>query len=314
MSENIDEKVLEILITILKTHNDILQKAPVTILLVDRNGKILSANHAAKRSVGFDPIGRNIYDIFDRKVADRRMCNAVKAIDRGEIVVDRDRRDFRHFLTYYRPLSPLDVCVVMATEITEEVRIQNALRVVQEIRNTLVSTRDPELYAEKVGSPLLGIEGVTHVKVILLKRDISSRRRQQIVWQGGRPTGKYRMHFPLTVLDEKVGDVALSLEREMSDEEVTILQTGLDDVAYSIKLSEMREMLAHNIVEMARIIDGIRNPLTAILLNTEMHCEGVHEKVKVQVERITGLLKSLDEKWIESEKIISFLRAAARRQ
>jgi|Deesub1362B_J571_1020462.scaffolds.fasta_scaffold00101_8 signal transduction histidine kinase len=304
----VDHEVVDLLLTILKTHSDILQKAPVAILLVDRSGKVLSANHAAKRSIGTDPTGKRLHELFDEEVANRRMLNVTRAIERGEMVVDEDARDFRHFLTYYRPIPPLDVCVVMAREITGEVRVRNLLRIAQNIRETLLHSRDLDALAERVGRTLLNVEGAAHVRVELLRRRPPPGGERVATWEAGTP-GEYSYTFPLSVASEEVGKVVLSLARELSHEERGILSATLDDVAYNVKLAEMREILAHNIVEIARIIDGIRNPLAAILLNAELYGESeLREKVKEQVQRITTLLRSLDEKWIESEKILNFLR------
>lgn len=301
------DQVLRTLLTLLKTQNDVLQKVPASIFLVDRDGKFLLANQSAKQRLGFDPTGKNIHDIFEEEVARRRMGNIVKALDKGELVVDKDERDFRHFLTHYHPLPQLNLCVVVATEITDGTRVQNALRVVEEIRGVISPIRNLKSVAEKVGTPLLKIEGATHARVELLNGDTP------VVWEKGEPA-QYKATLPLTVLGEKAGEVTISLERELLDEEKAILQAGLDDVMYCVRICAMEEALARNISEIARLIDGIRNPLTAILLTVGMNNGELYEKVKTQVERITKLLESLDERWGESEKIIGDLRELQKRQ
>ncbi len=295
------DHVMEALLMFLKPLNELLRHAPISILLINHDGKIIMTNQTAKQRLGFDPIGKNVHDIFEEKVARRRMENILKALNTGEVIVDKDERDFRHFTTQYCPIKPLKICVVVATEITEEVRVQNALRALEEIKETVTNVRDLKDIAEKVGKPILKIEGVSYVRVELLDGG------SPVVWEEGEPA-QYKASIPLTVLSEKAGEVTLSLEREMLVEEKAILQAGLDDVMYYIKIRELEEALTHNVSEIARLVDGIRNPLTTILLAVEMNRGNVYEKVKAQVDRITKLLDSLEKRWGESERIIGDLR------
>lgn len=71
---------------------------------------------------------------------------------------------------------------------------------------------------------------------------------------------------------------------------------------YLRKIQEIEETLARNVSEIACIVDGIRNPLTAILLTGQVE-RNIYEKVKAQVERITNLLDTLDYRWGESENL-----------
>lgn len=295
------DQVLEILLTLLKTQNIVLRHAPVSILFINHDGKILLANQSAKQSLGFDPVNKSIQDIFEEKVARRRLKNILKALNTGEVVVDRDERDLRHFITQYHPITPLRICAAVATEITREVRIQNALRILEVIKGTVINVSNLKDIAKKVGLPLLKIEGVSHVRVELLNGG------SPVVWEKGEPA-QYKVSIPLVVLGEKAGGVTLSLKREMLEEEKSILQAGLDDVMYYIRIREFEKALARNVSEIARIVDGIRNPLTAIILTVEISNSNVYEKVKAQVERITKLLDSLDERWGESERILGVLK------
>ena len=62
-------------------------------------------------------------------------------------------------------------------------------------------------------------------------------------------------------------------------------------------------------MEIAHLVDGIRNPLSAILLNAELYADKVlYEKIREQVLRVIDLLRRLDNSWTESEKIIKTLR------
>jgi len=300
------DQILRTLHTLFKTQNDILHKVPASILYIDSDGLFLMANQSAKQRLGFDPVGKKIHDVFKEDVAKRRMENILKALSKEETIVDKDERDFRHFLTCYHPLPTLNTCVVVATEITQEVRIRNALQILEEIRSTISNISDLKNIVEKVGNPLLRIEGVTYARVELLNDS------SPVVWERGEPS-QYEVTIPLTVLGENAGEVALSLEREMLDEEKAILQAGLDDVTYYIRIREMERALSRNVSEIARLVDGIRDPLTAILLSVEMNDSKIYESVKAQVDRIKQLLDSLEERWGESERILGDLRELRKR-
>lgn len=111
------------------------------------------------------------------------------------------------------------------------------------------------------------------------------------------------------MFNEVVGKVTIRSRRIFSDEELQILQTLFDDVVYVMKLNELSIILARNIVEIAHLVDGIRNPLSAILLNAELYADKVlYEKIREQVLRVIDLLRRLDNSWTESEKIIKTLR------
>jgi len=69
------------------------------------------------------------------------------------------------------------------------------------------------------------------------------------------------------------------------------------------------EQLESNINQFAAVVDNIRNPLSSIVLLTEIY-ENIEtaEKVIEQCEEIEGVISILDEGWVRSEDIRNFLK------
>ncbi|MDV2482135.1 PAS domain S-box protein [Methanoculleus sp. Wushi-C6] len=69
------------------------------------------------------------------------------------------------------------------------------------------------------------------------------------------------------------------------------------------------EQIEQNIEQFAVLADHIRLPLQVILGTADLLDDGpASEKIRAQVERINGIVKQLDEGWVESREIREFLR------
>lgn len=66
--------------------------------------------------------------------------------------------------------------------------------------------------------------------------------------------------------------------------------------------------IENNIGQLAMLGDQIRNPLTAILGYTGMMSPETEERISAQVMEIDRIISRIDQGWIESEKVRSFLR------
>jgi len=92
-------------------------------------------------------------------------------------------------------------------------------------------------------------------------------------------------------------------------------QVGLaviEDITLKRKYEEERgrmiQQIEKNLAELAVLNDGIRNPLTVITLVVDELEESISGPVLTQVQDINHLIDQLDKRWIESEKILKFLR------
>lgn len=95
------------------------------------------------------------------------------------------------------------------------------------------------------------------------------------------------------------------------EEENKIFGT-IQDITKRMTLEAERERLLEqiqlNMTELATLNDGIRNPLAIIEAILELKPEDCHEEVQNQVSRIDAMVTQLDKRWIESEKVLSYLR------
>ncbi len=100
--------------------------------------------------------------------------------------------------------------------------------------------------------------------------------------------------------------------REDSEEGGEKIFGTIQDVSGRMRLENERgrllEQIQLNMTELATLNDGIRNPLAIIEALLELRPEDCHEEVHTQVARIDGMVTQLDRRWIESEKVLSYLR------
>jgi PAS domain S-box-containing protein len=86
----------------------------------------------------------------------------------------------------------------------------------------------------------------------------------------------------------------------------------LHDISERRKYEEERNALLtqieKNLRELAILNDGIRNPLTVISSLVEDMAPEIESQVEKQIIQIDKMIKHLDVRWIESEKVLRFLR------
>ncbi len=122
--------------------------------------------------------------------------------------------------------------------------------------------------------------------------------------------------IPMMVDGAVKGILVVHCEKGFMDDEREILITLAHDLAFAIKAHETfeerkkaYEQIEKNIEQFALLIDGIRNPLTAItLLSEKIQDEEAKAKIQENIERINQIMKSLDRGWVESEMVREFLR------
>ncbi len=296
------KEFVELLLTVLKKYEAILNHSPVMIALVDRDGKFIEANPAMAESVGTNPVGKSFYDIFSRDVADRRARLVKLAINTGNSVMDQDERDSRHFLTHYYPLSigGKDLCLIMATEITEVIRVKKLLKTMNRISRIILHERDVNTLVERICDELYSVNEFCGVKIHLLDGI------HETLAVRGDPGKAERYKIDLRIDGETRGTIEVCTDRPLNGEELELLTAMANDLAFGIKLMEMAMQLEYNISCFASLVDGIRNPLTAIRLVTELSVkdERVRETILRQVDKIAGIVSLLDEGWLQSERIL----------
>ncbi len=121
--------------------------------------------------------------------------------------------------------------------------------------------------------------------------------------------------FPLTHLNRVLGVLVLYSDFKFSEEEVRLLQTLVDDVAFAIdaiRLEKAREeslrQIEKNIEQFAILVDKIRNPLAVITGYADLFGNMEKDKILEQVRKIEEIIEQLEVGWLESEDVRRLLR------
>ncbi|WP_457590906.1 transporter substrate-binding domain-containing protein [Geoglobus sp.] len=121
--------------------------------------------------------------------------------------------------------------------------------------------------------------------------------------------------FPATYKGNVKGVLFIQSEYRLSSRETRLLRTLAEDIAFAVHSIEMEEekdailnQLDDNINDMMALVDRIRNPLSVIKGYSEIFCESAQEKIDTQVERILDIVRTIEERWKESERLKDRLR------
>lgn len=126
-----------------------------------------------------------------------------------------------------------------------------------------------------------------------------------------------RYTIPMIANGKARGAFVIYSEKKIADDEFDLLQTLANELAFTINTIELEkaklkafEQIEKNIENYAIIVDQIRNPLNNIIGLVEMYIddEKLIEKILSEAEKINGLIKRLDEGWLESEEVRNFLK------
>jgi PAS domain S-box-containing protein len=126
-----------------------------------------------------------------------------------------------------------------------------------------------------------------------------------------------RYTIPMIANGKARGAFVIYSEKRIADDEFDLLQTLANELAFTINTIELEkaklkafEQKEKNIENYAIIVDQIRNPLNNIIGLVEMYIddEKLIEKILSEAEKINGLIKRLDEGWLESEEVRNFLK------
>ncbi len=86
----------------------------------------------------------------------------------------------------------------------------------------------------------------------------------------------------------------------------------IEDITQKRQYEEERfrliEQIEKNLAELSILNDGIRNPLTIIMMMVDELDEHISDPVIHQIRAIDELINQLDKRWIESDKILQYLQ------
>lgn len=114
---------------------------------------------------------------------------------------------------------------------------------------------------------------------------------------------------------EGVLSVYIRSSATVTEQELTTLQALANDIAYGIRSRRLEDekmeaisQIERNMEELSILNDHIRNPLQVILGMAENGDGAYYDTMAAQVEEIDGIVRRLDQRCLESEKIRDFLR------
>ncbi len=125
-----------------------------------------------------------------------------------------------------------------------------------------------------------------------------------------RRVSEDRAAEPLEFHSDSLGkDLRITAFPTAKENEAGVL---LEDVTSMVELRQQQretlEQIEQNLEHLAILNDEIRNPLMVILGYTELD-EGVYaDRIYQQINTINELVRRLDQRWLESEKVREFLR------
>ncbi|WP_202318369.1 PAS domain S-box protein [Archaeoglobus neptunius] len=121
--------------------------------------------------------------------------------------------------------------------------------------------------------------------------------------------------FPVKHENRISGVVAICSEERMGDEEVQLIQTLSDDIAFAINTAELEKIrekslkqIEKNIEQFAILVDKIRNPLAIISGAAELWDVKEKDKILAAVKKIEEIIEMLEKGWLESEDVKNLLR------
>jgi PAS domain S-box-containing protein len=275
----------------------------ILIAVLDKDGVFVEANPAMVESIGTNPVGKSLFDVFPRDVADRRMKLIRRVIESGKPVVDQHGRNFRHFLSHCHPIKVKgrDMCLVMAIEVTDLVRIRQLLSVLNRTCSHTLRERNVKKLLESVCDELYTVDWLRGVKI-----RVNFDSGDEISAKRGDFLSKKLYKLELRLADKPKGEIELYSDRELNAEEIDLLTAMANDLAFSIRLIEVTKQIERNISYFAFLVDGIRNPLAVIQLLAEVKVQNgdLRNSILKQVGRIVDVVSQLDKGWMESRESI----------
>ncbi len=313
----------------------IFEHAGTGIALIDPEGKIMKVNPAFVRMFGYDEdelYGMQSRDLIyppDREEAGALHRKAVsgESTRREKRYVTKDGRIIWGRLTtsLLRDSGERGLVIAMVEDITDWREMQNALAESEE-RFRKIAQRSFDMificHADR---------GITYISPAVTRilgytpEEMIGRQCSDYVLDSGLPgwqevrrrVARGESFEGLLVEFRQKDGMAAVIEMNGSpvieDGNVTGVQVVGRDVSDRKRYEDMRlqafYQIEQNIEQFAILADHIRLPLQVILGMADLADDAkTSAKIREQVERINGIVKQLDEGWVESRDIREFLR------
>jgi PAS domain S-box-containing protein len=127
--------------------------------------------------------------------------------------------------------------------------------------------------------------------------DVYSSHENEIITLDGR---RILVSWVNTLIKTPAGQIIGTLS---SGEDLT-LKRDLEQ-----EKTRLLDQIQQNLAQMAYLNDNIRNPLSIIMVLSDIHYEeATSQQIQEQVEIIDDCITKLDKRWSESEKVLNFIR------
>ncbi|MCK8519756.1 PAS domain S-box protein [Methanoculleus sp. 7T] len=313
----------------------IFEQAGTGITLIDPEGRITGANPAFMRMFGYNKDELRLmkfHDLIytpDREKAEALLREAASGENarREKRYVTKDGRVIWGRLTTSLLRGPEEKGLVigMVEDITDRREMQNALRESEE-RFREIAQRSFDMiytcYADRgityISPAVTRILGYTPEEMIGVQCSDYVLEKSRPDWEEARARivrGKPVEGLLVELLRKDGATAAVEMNESpiVEDGKVVGVQTVGRDVSDRKRYEDLRlqafSQIEQNIEQFAILADHIRLPLQVILGMADLiEDEEVSEKIHRQVRRIDGIVKQLDEGWVESREIREFLR------
>jgi hypothetical protein len=183
--------------------------------------------------------------------------------------------------------------------------------------------RDEELITSGVSSPAFRETNAAFISTSPAPREaVSTKMVSYSPWMTGTEEEETEEEIDVFVLPmiasdqvEGVLSVFIRPSATVTEQELTTLQALANDIAYGIWSRRIEEekvealsQIERNMEELSILNDHIRNPLQVILGLSEMGDEKYFDAMSEQVSEIDDIIRRLDQRCLESEKIRDFLQ------
>lgn len=98
------------------------------------------------------------------------------------------------------------------------------------------------------------------------------------------------------------------IAHERGDAGLAVLHDITDRMKFEGERNVLLQQIERNLGELSILNDGIRNPLTVMMILAEETESRLSAGFCSQIDKINEMVDNLDKRWIESEKVLRFLR------
>ena len=313
----------------------IFEQAGTGIALIDPEGWIRETNPAFRRMFGYDEEELHAMRFWDLVYpADRELAGVLltetasgESTPLEKRYVTKDGRIVWGRLTTSLLSSQKErgLVIGMVEDVTERREMQNALLASEEKFRTIAQRSFDMILICHTG------RGITYVSPAVTRilgytpEEMTGRRCsdylsakalpgwQEVLRRVGREESVEGLLVEFRRSDGRPAVIEMNGSPVIEGGEVTGVQVVGRDVSDRKRHEALRlqafEQIEQNIEQFAVLADHIRLPLQVILGMADLiDDDGASKKIREQVARINGIVKQLDEGWVESREIREFLR------